>query len=147
MMKMRTNFSRRSGAARVFSWIMAFALVFSLVAVPARTASADPNTVSAELVFSVEGLDMSGKLTLDAEQLLLSAAASMVAGDQTIADAAAYLSAQALAVDSIFLDGAYGVDLPSLSANLAPFSPPIPAPPSPWTKKPTARSWPCSAAS
>ena len=118
MMNTRTNYHGRSGAARVFSWIMAFALVFSLVAVPARTASADPNTVSAELVFSAEGLDMSGKLTLDAEQLLLGAYAGMVAGDQTLADVAAYLSAQALAVDSMFLGGAYGVDLPSLSANL-----------------------------
>lgn len=119
MMNHFTNFRKHSGAARVFSWLMAFALVFSLVAVPAGTASADPNTVSAEVVFSAEGLDMSGKLTLDAENLVLGAYAGMVAGDQTLADVAAYLSAQALAVDSMFLGGAYGVDLPSLSENLA----------------------------
>lgn len=116
-----THFRKHAGAARVFSWLMAFALVFSLVAVPAGTASADPNTVSAEVVFSVEGMDMSGKLTLDAENLVLGAAASMVADNQTLANVAAYLSPQALAVDSIFLSdayGAYGVDLPSLAENL-----------------------------
>ena len=118
MMNHFTNSRKHAGAARVFSWLMAFALVFSLVAVPAGTASADPNTVSAEVVFSAGGMDMSGKLTLDAENLVLGAAASMVADNQTLADAAAYLSTQALAVDSIFLGGAYGVDLPSLAENL-----------------------------
>ena len=56
-------FRPRSGAARIFSWITAFVLVFSLLAFPARATSAPSGALSAELVFSSEGMDISGKLT------------------------------------------------------------------------------------
>ena len=106
----------RSGAARVFSWVLAFALIFSLAAAPA--ASADDGTYSAEVVFSADGMDISGKLTLDTNQLLLGALAAMTSEGQTLMDGAAYLSTQALAVDSILLGGAYGLDLTTLAQNL-----------------------------
>ena len=106
---MNTCFKKRGTASRLFSWVMALALVLSLVAAPALTASADSDTYSAELIFSAEGMDISGKITLDTNQLLLAVAARMAAGNEVLADAAAYLSAQALAVDSNFLGGAYGV--------------------------------------
>ena len=61
-MNLRTH--SQNGGLRVLSWVLAFALVFSLAA----AASADPNTCSAELVFSAEGVDFSGKLALDTAQ-------------------------------------------------------------------------------
>ena len=113
-MNIRTN--SRSGAARVFSWVLTFALVFSLVAVPA--ASADDGTYSAEVVLSMEGADISGKLTLDTNQLLLGALAAMTSEGQTMMEAAAYLGAQALVVDSALVGGTYGLDLTALAQNL-----------------------------
>ena len=113
-MNIRTN--SRSGAARVFSWVLAFALIFSLAAAPA--ASADDGTYSAEVVFSMEGADISGKLTLDTNQLLLGVLAAMTSEGETLMDGAAYFSTQALAVDSILLGGTYGLDLASLAQNL-----------------------------
>lgn len=118
-MNIRTNSNLRGSVSRLFSWVLALALVISLVAAPALTASADPNTVSAELVFSAEGLDISGKVALDVSQVLLGVTASMVAGGETLADAAAYLSTQALVVDGSLVGGAYGVDLSTLAENLA----------------------------
>lgn len=115
-MNTRTNCQRRGSAARVFSWVMAVVLVFSLVAVPA---SADPDTYSAELLFSAEGVDISGKIALDTTQILLGAVASMASQGVTMMDAAAYLSPQAIAVESAMIGGAYGFDLPSISENLA----------------------------
>lgn len=115
-MNNRTNFHNRSSAARVFSWVLALALVFSLVAVP--TASADDGTYSAEVVFSTNGIDISGKLALDTNQLLLGALAAITSEGQTVMDGAAYLSAQALAVDSMLLGGAFGIDLATIAQNL-----------------------------
>ena len=70
-------FRPRSGAARIFSWITAFVLVFSLLAFPARATSAPSGALSAELVFSSEGMDISGKLALDINQQLLAAVAGV----------------------------------------------------------------------
>lgn len=106
----------RSSAARVFSWVLAFALIFSLAAAPA--ASADDGTYSAEVIFSADGMDISGKLTLDTNQLLLGALAAMVSEGETVMDGAAYLSTQAFAIDSLLLGGAYGLDLTTLAQNL-----------------------------
>lgn len=113
-MNIRTN--SRSGAARVFSWVLAFALIFSLAAAPA--ASADDGTYSAEIVLSMEGTDISGKLALDTNQLLLGVLAAMASEGETLMDGAAYLSAQALAVDSMLLGGAFGIDLTTIAQNL-----------------------------
>lgn len=113
-MNIRTN--SRSGAARVFSWVLALALVFSLAAAPA--AFADDGTYSAEIVFSMEGADISGKLTLDTNQLLLGVLAAMSSEGQTLMDGAAYLGPQALAVESILIGGAYGLDLTTIAQNL-----------------------------
>ena len=113
-MNIRTN--SRSGAARVFSWVLAFALIFSLAAAPA--ASADDGTYSAEIVLSMEGTDISGKLALDTNQLLLGVLAAMASKGETLMDGAAYLSAQALAVDSMLLGGAFGIDLTTIAQNL-----------------------------
>ena len=115
---MNTCFKKRGTASRLFSWVMALALVLSLVAAPALTAFADSDTYSAELIFSAEGMNISGKITLDTNQLLLAAAARMAAGNEVLADAAAYLSTQALAVNGSVVGGSYGVDLASLAENL-----------------------------
>lgn len=117
-MNICTNSHTRSGAARVFSWVLAFVMVFSLVAVPAATASADTDTYSAELVFSMEGMDFSGKIALDLNQVLLGVIAGMSSEGQTLMDAAAYIGAQALAVDSDLIGGAYGIDLTTIAQNL-----------------------------
>lgn len=117
-MNNRTNFHTRSGAARVFSWVLALALVLSLAAAPAVTASADAGTYSAEVVFSANGVDISGKLALDTNQVLLGVLAAMTSEGQTLLDAAGYLGPQALAVDSMLLGGAFGIDLATIAQNL-----------------------------
>lgn len=113
---MRTNFLTSRSAARVFSWVLAFALVFSLATAPA--ASAESDVYSAEIVLSMDGMDLSGKITLDANQLLLGVIAGIASEGQTLMDAAAYLSPQALAFDSLLIGGAYGIDLGTLAQNL-----------------------------
>lgn len=110
---MNTCTNSRSGAARVFSWVLAIVLVFSLAVVPT---SAD--TYSAEVVYSSNGMDVSGKIVLDDTQLLLGIIAGMGTQGQTIMGATAYLGAQVLAVDSALIGGAYGVDLTTLAENL-----------------------------
>lgn len=117
-MNNRTNFHTRSGAARVFSWVLALALVLSLAAAPAVTASADAGTYSAEVVFSANGVDISGKLALDTNQVLLGVLAAMTSEGQPLLDAAGYLGPQALAVDSMLLGGAFGIDLATIAQNL-----------------------------
>lgn len=117
-MNNRTNFHTRSGAARVFSWVLALALVLSLAAAPAVTASANAGTYSAEVVFSANGVDISGKLALDTNQVLLGVLAAMTSEGQTLLDAAGYLGPQALAVDSMLLGGAFGIDLATIAQNL-----------------------------
>lgn len=113
---MNTRTNSRSGAARVFSWVLALALIFSLAAAPA--AYADNGTYSAEIVLSAEGVDISGKLVLDTNQILLGLLGAVSSQGQTLLDASAYLSTEALAVDSILLNGAYGLNLPNLAQNL-----------------------------
>lgn len=118
-MNIRTNSNLRGSVSRLFSWVLALALVISLVAAPALTASADPNTVSAELVAAADdGLEVSGKIALDVNQMLLGVIAKMTAEGETLADAAAYLSTQALTVDGSMVGGTYGIDLTSLAENL-----------------------------
>ena len=115
---MNTCTNSRSGMKRVLSWVLAFALVFSLTAVSAATASADEGVYSAEALFSAEGADISGKLTLDVNNLLLGLTAGMYSQGQSIMDASAYLSPFALAVDSMLIGGAYGIDLTTVAQNL-----------------------------
>lgn len=117
-MNNRTNFRTRSGAARVFSWVLALALVLSLAAAPVVTASADAGTYSAEVVLSMNGTDISGKIALDTNQVLLGVLAAMTSEGQTLLDAAGYLGPQALAVDSMLLGGAFGIDLATIAQNL-----------------------------
>lgn len=117
-MNNRTNFHTRSGAARVFSWVLALALVLSLAAAPVVTASADAGTYSAEVVLSMNGTDISGKIALDTNQVLLGVLAAMTSEGQTLLDAAGYLGPQALAVDSMLLGGAFGIDLATIAQNL-----------------------------
>lgn len=112
-MNLRTH--SQNGGLRVLSWVLAFALVFSLAA----AASADPNTCSAELVFSAEGVDFSGKLALDTAQGLLGLIASVTSQGETAELASGYVNAQALAVDGPLVGGAaYGFDLNTLAENL-----------------------------
>lgn len=112
-MNLRTH--SQNGGLRVLSWVLAFALVFSL----AVAASADPNTCSAELVFSAEGVDFSGKLALDTAQGLLGLIASVTSQGETAELASGYVNAQALAVDGPLVGGAaYGFDLNTLAENL-----------------------------
>ena len=113
-MNIPTKSHTRSAAARVFSWVLAFALVFSL----ASAASADEGTYSAEVVVSANGADISGKLILDTNQVLLGVLASMASQGETVLSAAAYLGPQALAVESNLLNGAYGLDLTAIAQNL-----------------------------
>lgn len=108
----------RSGAARVFSWITAFVLVFSLLAFPARATSAPSGALSAELVFSSEGVDISGKIALDPNQLLLGAIIDLSSEGVSMADLGAYLSAQAFAAGGSMIGGTYGVDFATLVRNL-----------------------------
>lgn len=117
-MKSTASYSTRCGAKRVFSWIMAFVLVFSLLAVPARAASASSDALSAALVFSAEGVDISGKLVLDVNQLLLAAVAGVEINGVTLSELGAYLSGQAAAVSGSMIGGAYGVDFTTLARNL-----------------------------
>ncbi len=116
-MNLRTH-SKNRGGLRVFSWVLALALVFSLVIAPAATASADSDTCSAELVFSSEGVDFSGKLALDTAKGLLGLIASITTQGETAEFASAYVNAQALVVDGLLLGGAYGFDLSTLAENL-----------------------------
>lgn len=112
-MNLRTH--SQNGGLRVLSWVLVFALVFSLAA----AASADPNTCSAELVFSAEGVDFSGKLALDTAQGLLGLIASVTSQGETAELASGYVNAQALAVDGPLVGGAaYGFDLNTLAENL-----------------------------
>ena len=111
-------FRPRSGAARIFSWITAFVLVFSLLAFPARATSAPSGALSAELVFSSEGMDISGKLALDINQQLLAAVAGVGTNGITLADLGAYLSGQAAAAGGSMIGGTYGVDFATLVRNL-----------------------------
>ena len=111
-------FRPRSGAARIFSWITAFVLVFSLLAFPARATSAPSGALSAELVFSSEGMDISGKLALDINQQLLAAVAGVGTNGVTLADLGAYLSGQAAAAGGSMIGGTYGVDFATLVRNL-----------------------------
>lgn len=114
-----TNFFRpRSSAARVFSWITAIVLVFSLLAFPARATSAPSGALSAELVVSSEGMDISGKLALDINQQLLAAVAGVGTNGITLADLGAYLSGQAAAAGGSMIGGTYGVDFATLVRNL-----------------------------
>ena len=111
-------FRPRSGAARIFSWITAFVLVFSLLAFPARATSAPSGALSAELVFSSEGMDISGKLALDINQQLLAAVAGVGTNGITLADLGAYVSGQAVAAGGSMIGGTYGVDFATLVRNL-----------------------------
>lgn len=117
-MNIHTNPPVRRGAVRVFSWLMALALVFSLAIAPGASAFADTDAYSAELVLSAGDLSASCKIALDPGSMLLGAAAGMTIGDTPLADAAAYLSAQAAAVDGSLVGGPYGVDLTALAKNL-----------------------------
>ena len=117
-MNTTASFSTRSGTKRVFSWITAFVLVFSLLAFPARATSAPSDALSAELVFSSEGMDISGKLALDPDQLLLGAMVCVGANGTSLADLGAYLSGQAVAAGGSMIGGTYGVDFATLVRNL-----------------------------
>ena len=111
-------FRPHSGAARIFSWITAFVLVFSLLAFPARAASVPSGALSAELVFASEEMDVSGKIALDPDQLLLGAMVCVGANGTSLADLGAYLSGQAVAAGGSMIGGTYGVDFATLVRNL-----------------------------
>lgn len=117
-MNTTASFSTRSGTKRVFTWLTAFVLVFSLLAFPARATSAPSGALSAELVFSSEGMDISGKLALDPDQLLLGAMVCVGANGTSLADLGAYLSGQAVAAGGSMIGGTYGVDFATLVRNL-----------------------------
>ena len=111
-------FRPHSGAARIFSWITAFVLVLSLLAFPARAASVPSGALSAELVFASEEMDVSGKIALDPDQLLLGAMVCVGANGTSLADLGAYLSGQAVAAGGSMIGGTYGVDFATLVRNL-----------------------------
>ena len=117
-MNTTASFSTRSGTKRVFSWITAFVLVFSLLAFPARAASVPSGALSAELVFASEEMDVSGKIALDPDQLLLGAMVCVGANGTSLADLGAYLSGQAVAAGGSMIGGTYGVDFATLVRNL-----------------------------
>ena len=108
-MKTRTN-----ALSRVFAWAVAFALVFSLAAVPA---SAESGALSAELLISSEEMNVSGKVALDVEQAMLMISAVMTSGEEAFTNAI-YLSPLAFIVESDLVGGSYGLDLPALADNL-----------------------------
>lgn len=99
--------------ARLLSAVMAFAMIFALAA----PAGAEGDAVSVEVVMAGEGMELSGKIAVS-PQLAMSVGACMLANGQSLADLTAFLSTQAIAVQSGFLDRAYGVSLPDLSRNL-----------------------------
>lgn len=108
----------RGSAVRVFTWLTAFVLVFSLLAFPARAASVPSGALSAELVFASEEMDVSGKIALDPDQLLLGAMVCVGANGTSLADLGAYLSGQAVAAGGSMIGGTYGVDFATLVRNL-----------------------------
>ena len=112
------NIQPRGGAVRVFTWLTAFVLVFSLLAFPARATSAPSGALSAELVFASEEMDVSGKIVLDPDQLLLGATACVGSNGTSLADLGAYLSGQAVAAGGSMIGGTYGVDFTTLGRNL-----------------------------
>lgn len=114
---MMEQLTHSRSTARVFSWLMTFALLLSLLALPAQ-ATAPSGALSAELVFSSEGTELSGKIALDPEHLLLGAIAEVRVNGVSTANLNAYLSSQALAVASNLLGGAYGTDFAALTQNL-----------------------------
>lgn len=108
--------SRRS--VRALSWVLALVMAFCVVAAPAATASAESESFSAELVFTGEGMELSGKLAVDAAQGLLGLYAAMTAQGEDVLSAALYAGLQGLVLDSALIGGAYGVDMSNLAANL-----------------------------
>lgn len=99
--------------AQMLSVVMAFIMVFSLAA----PASAEGDAVSAEVVIAAEGMELSGKITVSPE-LVMSVGAKLLFNGQSIADLTGFVSTQAAAVESAFLDRAYGVTLANLAENL-----------------------------
>ena len=101
-------------ASRLLALVMALALVFSLSA----AAFAD-DAGSVEFVLSSEGMEASAKWAFSLEEPVLSLGAGLVVNGENLAGLTAYLSAKALALESNFLDKAYGIELEKLADNLA----------------------------
>lgn len=101
-------------ASRLLALVMALALVFSLSA----AAFAD-DAGSVEFVLSSEGMEASAKVAFSLEEEVLSLGAGLVVNGENLAGLTAYLSAKALALESNFLDKAYGIELEKLADNLA----------------------------
>lgn len=99
--------------ARLLSAVLAFVMVLAL----ATPASAEKDAVSVELVMNADGLEISGKLAASSEGVL-SLGAKMLLGGESATDLTVYASMAALAVESSFLDKAYGVELATLAENL-----------------------------
>ena len=102
-------------ASRLLALVMALALVFSLSA----AAFAADDAGSVEFVLSSEGMEASAKVAFSLEEPVLSLGAGLVVNGENLAGLTAYLSAKALALESNFLDKAYGVELEKLADNLA----------------------------
>lgn len=99
--------------AQLLSVVMAFIMVFSLAA----PASAEGDAVSVEVVLAAEDMELSGKITVSPE-LVMSVGAKLLLNGQSVADLTGFVSTQAAAVESAFLDRAYGVTLANLAENL-----------------------------
>lgn len=100
-------------AARLLSAVMAFVMLFALAA----PASAEGNAVSVELVLAAEGMEASGKIAVSPE-MVLSMGARLLIGGENFADLTAYVSSEAVALESSSLSNAYGVALADLVENL-----------------------------
>lgn len=100
-------------AARLFSAVMAFVMLFVLAA----PASAEGDAVSVEVVLAAEGMEVSGKIAVSPE-MVMSVGARLLFGGESFADLTAYVGPEAIALEGSSLSNAYGVALADLAENL-----------------------------
>ena len=100
--------------SRMLALVMAFAMVLSLASV----AFAATDAVSAEIIVSGDGAELTGKLAYSEEENALSMGASMAVDGENTADLTAYFNAKTLVLASTLLDKAYGVEYAKLAENL-----------------------------
>lgn len=107
-------------ASRVLAFALSVVMVMTLMFLPAARARADAaEGSSAELKFSLEGLDLSAKLFVAQEEPVFAILGSLSSQEQVVADAALYLCAQGLILESnSFLQQAVGIDLMQINENL-----------------------------
>lgn len=103
--------------SRALALALSVVMVMTLMLAPVGAEKAEG--ISAELKFSLEGLDASVKLFVDPVDPVVGLLAELSMEGQTLADAALYMNAESLVLDSTtLLPQAIGIDLAAASENL-----------------------------